>query len=96
MSNEALAVWRMLFNHANQRHTHSLQGYYSQCRSPGDVDPLLADLLCPLPSTSANYTKSASVEDDGERERDKEGQSSEAEEVENTHTDAKNNLERNR
>lgn len=56
MSNEALAVWRMLFNHANQHHAHSLQGYCSQCWTPCKADLLLADLLCPLPAAPVNDT----------------------------------------
>lgn len=56
MSNEALAVWRMLFNHANQHHAHSLQGYCSQCWTVSKADLLLADLLCPLPAAPVNDT----------------------------------------
>lgn len=56
MSNEALAVWRMLFNHANQHHAHSLQGYCSQCWTVSKADLLLADLFCPLPAAPANDT----------------------------------------
>lgn len=56
MSNEALAVWRMLFNHANQHHAHSLQGSFSQCWTVSKADLLLADLLCLLSAAPVNDT----------------------------------------
>lgn len=55
MSNETLAVWRMLFNHANQYQTRSLQGYYL-CWPLSEADLLPADLLCPLPAAPASDT----------------------------------------
>ena len=47
VSNEALAVWRMLCNHANQHHAYPRQGVcYRRCRTPSKGDLVLADLLC--------------------------------------------------
>lgn len=76
MSNEALAVWRMLFNHANQHHAHSLQGYCSQCWTVSKADLLLADLFCPLPAAPANDTTALMERltgKEGGTKKDKEG-----------------------
>lgn len=45
-SNEVLAVWWKLFNHANQRHARSMWRYYNRSRTSSKADLIRMTLHC--------------------------------------------------